>query len=157
MQAAQAIELAALAEAAPSRRFVILRRLLRHRLAVSGLIVLLVLLVVCFSAPLWLSYTETLKQVRSETFASPSASAIFGRDEFGRNAFDRAVYGGRNSLEISFVSALIATAIGTAVGMLGGYFGGWVDGVADRLIELFLTLPFLLLLILAAAITRPSV
>jgi len=156
-QVIETIGAATLAQEAPARRFVILRRLLRHRLAVSGLIVLLVLTGICFSAPLWLPYTDTLTQVRSDTFASPSGSALFGRDEFGRNAFDRAVYGGRNSLEISLLSALIATGIGTLVGMLAGYFGGWVDGIADRLIELFLTLPFLLLLILAAAITRPSV
>jgi len=156
-QVIESIGIAPLAQEAPARRFVIVRRLLRHRLAVSGLIILLALVGICFTAPLWLPYTETLKQVRSDTFASPSGSAIFGRDEFGRNAFFRAVYGGRNSLEISLLSALIATAIGTAVGMLAGYFGGWIDGVADRLIELFLTLPFLLLLILAAAITRPSV
>ncbi len=156
-QAIETLGIAPLVEETPARRFVIARRLLRHRLAVSGMIVLLALVAVCFSAPLWLPYTETLKQVRSETFAAPSGSVLFGLDEFGRNAFDRAVYGGRNSLEIALLSALIATVIGTAVGMLGGYFGGWVDGVADRLIELFLTLPFLLLLILAAAITRPSV
>lgn len=141
---------------APSRRFVILRRLSRNRLAIVGIVVFAAIALVCFSAPLWLPYSNALNQVRDQTFAPPSGSAIFGRDEFGRDAFARAVYGGRVSLWISFSAAVLATFVGTALGMLGGYLGGWVDGLIDRLVELFLTLPFLLLLILAAAVMRPS-
>ena len=133
------------------------RRLLRHRLAASGLLLLLALTVLSFSAPLWLDHERTLLQVRREVFASPSPDAWFGRDEFGRDAFARAVYGGRISLWVALSSAVISTLIGTVLGMLAGYFGGWIDAVIDRFIELFLTLPTLLLLILAAAIARPSV
>jgi len=133
------------------------RRLRKHRLAVTGLLILLALAAVSFSAPLWLSYERTLSQVRIATFAPPSAGAWFGRDEFGRDAFARAVYGGRVSLGVAFTSAVIAAGIGTLLGMLAGYCGGAVDSVIDRVIELFLTLPGLLLLILAAAIARPSV
>ena len=140
----------------PTRRFVIARRLLRNRLAVLGLLVLAALMAICFSAPLWLPYEHVLTQVRDATFAPPSAAALFGRDEFGRDAFARAVYGGRISLWVSLGSAIMATAIGTLLGMLAGYFGGWIDAIIDRIIELFLTLPFLLLLILAAAVVRPS-
>jgi peptide/nickel transport system permease protein len=133
------------------------RRLRRHRLAVVGLVVLVVLALTCFSAPAWLSYERTLSQVRTETFAPPSAGAWFGRDEFGRDAFARAVYGGRISLGIALISALIASVIGTLLGVGAGYLGGAVDGVIDRTTELFLTLPRLLLLILAASVARPSV
>jgi peptide/nickel transport system permease protein len=141
----------------PTRRVVFWRRLLRHRLAVSGLLVLLVVSVTSFSSPLWLSREHTLSQVRTATFAPPSSDAWFGRDEFGRDAFARAVYGGRVSLWVAFASAVMAAVIGTVLGILAGYLGGAVDAVIDRVIELFLTLPGLLLLILAAAIARPSV
>ena len=133
------------------------RRLLRHRLAIGGLLVLLALTAASVSAPLWLDQERTLVQVRRETFATPSPDAWFGRDEFGRDAFARAVYGGRISLWVALSSAVISTAIGTVLGMLAGYRGGWVDAVIDRFVELFLTLPTLLLLILAATIARPSV
>jgi peptide/nickel transport system permease protein len=133
------------------------RRLVRHRLAVVALVVLLALLAVSFSAPLWLSYERTLEQVRIATFAPPSADAWFGRDEYGRDAFARAVYGGRVSLGVALSAALMATAIGTVLGMLAGFLGGVADAAIDRTIELFLILPGLLLLILAASITRPSV
>jgi peptide/nickel transport system permease protein len=133
------------------------RRLRRHRLAVSGLIALMALALISFSAPLWLPYERVLTQVRGETFTPPSASAWFGRDEYGRDVFARAVYGGRISLWVALVSAAIATGLGTALGMLAGYLGGLMDAVLDRVTELFLSLPGLLLLILAAAIARPSV
>lgn len=133
------------------------RRLLRNRLAIVGILVLLALVAVTFSAPLWLDYDRVLTQVRRSTFASPSAAAWFGRDEFGRDAFARAVYGGRITLWVAFSSMLLTTALGVILGILAGYLGGAVDAVIDRITELFLSLPRLLLLILAASITRPSV
>lgn len=132
------------------------QRFMRNRLALAALVVLAVLAITSFSAPLWLSYNRVLDQVRVATFAPPSPATWFGRDEFGRDAFARAVYGGRISLWVAFSSAVLSTVIGTALGMLAGYLGGWVDAIIDRLIELILTIPFLLLLILAAAVARPS-
>ncbi|HET8629742.1 MAG TPA: ABC transporter permease [Thermomicrobiales bacterium] len=131
-------------------------RFLRNRLAVVGLVVLAVLVLTVAFGPLVIPAEKVTDQVRDATFAPPSGDAWFGRDEFGRDAFARAVYGGRLSLTISFVSALIATAIGVVLGGLAGYASGWVDAVIDRFIELILTLPFLLLLILAAAVAPTS-
>lgn len=132
------------------------RRFIRNPLAIIALAVLAFLAVVSFSAPLWLPQDKVLEQVRSETFAPPSLQHPFGLDEYGRDAFARAVYGGRLSLWIAFSSAIISTVIGTILGMVAGYLGGWFDVVIDRMIELILTIPFLLLLILAAAVARPS-
>ena len=132
------------------------QRFVRNPLALIALAMLVVLTVVSFSAPIWMPYSDALNQVRDATFAKPSFGLWFGRDEFGRDAFARAVYGGRISLWVAFSSAILSTAIGTVLGMLAGYLGGWVDVVIDRLIELILTIPFLLLLILAAAVARPS-
>jgi len=132
------------------------RRFIRNPLAIIALLVLTVLTVVSFSAPLWLPPDRVVEQIRSATFAAPSLSHLFGLDEYGRDVFARAVYGGRLSLWIAFSSAVISTLMGTVLGMMAGYFGGWIDVVIDRLIELILTIPFLLLLILAAAVARPS-
>jgi peptide/nickel transport system permease protein len=145
------------AGAAPWVRNTVLRRLLRHRLAVGGLVILVALSLIVFSAPLWLPYERVLAQVRTDTFAPPSAGSWFGRDEYGRDAFARAAYAGQVSLGVALVSALIATIVGTVLGALAGYLGGATDALVDRVIELFLTLPSLLLLILAAAVARPSV
>lgn len=131
-------------------------RFTRNRLAVGGLLVLVALAAFVIAGPLVYPERLVTEQVRSATFARPSGDAWFGRDEFGRDAFVRAIYGGRTSLWVAFSSTLVAVVIGVLLGMVAGYAGGWLDVVIDRFIELILTLPFLLLLILAAAIMRPS-
>jgi peptide/nickel transport system permease protein len=155
--AARSVTAAAPAGVARRMHNTVVGRLLRHRLAVGGLVILVGLSVTAFSANLWLPYERVLAQVRTDTFAPPSADSWFGRDEYGRDAFARAAYAGQVSLGVALVSALIATIVGTVLGALAGYVGGATDALVDRVIELFLTLPSLLLLILAAAVARPSV
>lgn len=132
------------------------RRFTRNRLAVAGLVVLVALGLIVIVGPLVIPADKVTAQVRNATFAPPGPSAWFGRDEFGRDAFVRAIYGGRISLGISFVAAIVTTIIGVLLGIVSGYAGGVADAIVDRFIELILTLPFLLLLILAAAVAPPS-
>jgi len=140
----------------PARGLSIWRRFRRNRLAVGALIVLALLALMVIVGPLVIPADRVTAQVRSATFAPPSHDAIFGRDEFGRDAFVRGIYGGRTSLWIAFVATIMNTAIGVLLGVIAGYMGGWADVVIDRFVELILTLPFLLLLILAAAVLQPS-
>ncbi len=132
------------------------RRFARNRLAVVALFILGAMVLVALIGPLVIPASQVTAQVRSGTFAAPSAATPFGRDEFGRDAFVRAIYGGRTSLWVAFIATLINTILGVLLGMIGGYAGGWIDAVIDRFVELILTLPFLLLLILAAAVLQPS-
>lgn len=132
------------------------RRFARNRLAVAAFLILGALILMVVVGPLVIPASQVTAQVRSATFAAPSAATPFGRDEFGRDAFVRAIYGGRTSLWVAFIATLINTILGVLLGMLGGYAGGWVDAIIDRFVELILTLPFLLLLILAAAVLQPS-
>ncbi len=140
----------------PAETWAIWRRYRRNRLAVGALIVLTLLALTVIVAPLVISPALVTAQVRSATFAPPSHSAIFGRDEFGRDAFVRGIYGGRTSLWIAFIATVMNTIIGVLLGVISGYMGGWADAIIDRFVELILTLPFLLLLILAAAVLQPS-
>lgn len=132
------------------------RRFRRNRLALGALVILSLLTLAVIVGPMLIPADQVTAQVRSATFAPPSADALFGRDEFGRDAFVRAIYGGRTSLWIAFVATVMNVVIGVLLGMIAGYFGGWADAVIDRFVELILTLPFLLLLILAAAVLQPS-
>jgi peptide/nickel transport system permease protein len=132
------------------------RRYRRNRLAVGALAILAVLALTVIIGPLVIPSALVTAQVRSATFAPPSHSAIFGRDEFGRDAFVRGIYGGRTSLWIAFIATVMNTIIGVLLGVISGYMGGWADAIIDRFVELILTLPFLLLLILAAAVLQPS-
>jgi peptide/nickel transport system permease protein len=86
----------------------------------------------------------------------PSWSHWFGTDELGRDVFTRVLYGARVSLAIGLVSAALASAFGSLVGAVAGYGGRWIDSALMRCTDAMLSIPRLPLLMLAAAILRPS-
>jgi len=132
------------------------RRFRRNRLVLVALVVFALLVIGVAVVPLFIPVASVTAQVRNATFAAPTLATPFGRDEFGRDAFVRSLYGGRTSLMIALIATLVNTVLGVLLGMIAGYVGGWPDAIIDRFIELILTLPFLLLLILAAAVLQPS-
>ncbi|MFD7662608.1 ABC transporter permease [Streptomyces sp. NPDC059788] len=88
---------------------------------------------------------------------APSAAHPFGTDDVGRDLLLRCVYGLRVSLLVGVVAALAATVIGTAVGALAGALGGWADRGVMRVVDLFSSVPHLLLGIFIVAMFRPGV
>ncbi len=86
----------------------------------------------------------------------PSAHAILGTDDLGRDVFARVSAGAATSLELATLSTLLALLIGLAVGLTAGYAGGAVDSALMRLVDLVLAFPFLLLAILLAALLREA-
>ncbi|WP_058042783.1 ABC transporter permease [Streptomyces roseifaciens] len=87
----------------------------------------------------------------------PSWAHLFGTDEVGRDLLLRSVYGLRVSLLVGVAAALAATVIGTAVGAVAGALGGWTDRVLMRLVDLFSSVPHLLLGIFVVTMFRPGV
>ncbi|MFJ2766953.1 ABC transporter permease [Streptomyces sp. NPDC087300] len=87
----------------------------------------------------------------------PSWEHPFGTDDVGRDLLLRCVYGLRVSLLVGVVAAVVATVIGTAVGALAAASGGWVDRVVMRLVDVFASVPHLLLGIFIVAMFRPGV
>jgi len=88
---------------------------------------------------------------------SPStASHLFGTDELGRDALSRVIFGARTSLLIGFGAALVAMVIGAPVGLVAGYAGGRLDVVAVMIIDLFVSLPGLVLALVITAMVGPS-
>lgn len=139
-------------EIPPSRAF--WRRFCRNRLAITGLLILMILYALALLAP-WLA-THPYDAINSgDRFLGPSATYWLGTDNLGRDIWSRIAWGSRISLTIGFVSAGVAICIGTWMGALAGYFGGWVDVVISRLIEIVVSMPqFFLLLAIAAVIPR---
>jgi ABC-type dipeptide/oligopeptide/nickel transport system permease subunit len=84
----------------------------------------------------------------------PSAGAVLGTDQLGRDVWARVVAGAGTSLSIAVMATLIALVIGLSIGLVAGYAGGAIDNVLMRLVDLALAFPFLLLAILLAALFR---
>ncbi|SEO32922.1 ABC transporter permease [Paenibacillus sp. OV219] len=92
-----------------------------------------------------------------ERLQKPGAAHWFGTDDYGRDYFSRALYGGRVSLMVGVTSMLLATTIGVVIGVVSGYFGGWIDNVLMRAVEVFMSIPSFLLLLLLSIFLKPSV
>ena len=82
--------------------------------------------------------------------ANDGSLLLFGSDELGRNEFSRALYGGRVSLMVGFLSPLIGVSVGTLIGIVSAYFGGLVDLILQRFVDTLLVLPGLVIVITIA-------
>src|SRR5580704_18574836 len=105
----------------------------------------------------WLAPSGYAKQFREAPSAPPSHQHWLGTDEIGRDRFARTLYGTRISLLLAPAAALLSTLMAALVGGLGGYLGGaWARG-AMAVTGLFLSLPWLFLLITVRAVVHLSV
>ncbi len=129
------------------------RRFLRHRMAVSGLMLVVILGLVSALVP-WLSPYDRDKPHLDSQLRPPSAGHLLGTDDLGRDLLTRILYGGRISMTIGVLAMALAVMIGTAVGALAGYHGGWLDNVLMRFTDLMLSIPGLFLLILLTLLLR---
>ncbi|MFI6744245.1 ABC transporter permease [Nonomuraea sp. NPDC050451] len=121
------------------------RRFLRHRPAVAGLTVLVLLLLGCFGADLIAPYERGAQNLALGPMP-PSAAHWFGTDELGRDYLTELLYAGRISLAIGLSVAVLATVAGTALGAVAGFFGGWADEIIMRITDLFIVLPAIVVL-----------
>ncbi|HEY3210797.1 MAG TPA: oligopeptide ABC transporter permease [Actinomycetota bacterium] len=126
------------------------RRFKRHKLAIISALLLIVLALVTIFVGL-ISQFGFAQQNLLHRVKPPSSNHWFGTDQLGRDEFTRVLYGGRISLLVGFTVALSAGVIGALVGSVAGYYGGWIDNVLMRVTDLFLSIPFLVVLIIAAA------
>lgn len=130
------------------------RRFSRNRVALAGMIIVLIFVVAAIFAPFITD--NPIKTNWGLVRKAPSALHWFGTDELGRDIFSRIVYGARASLMAGVVSVVIAFVIGVPVGMLAGYAGGIFDMIVMRVVDAFLAIPFLILAIAFAAFLGPS-
>jgi ABC-type dipeptide/oligopeptide/nickel transport system permease subunit len=138
-----------LGEARPLRADV-WKRFRRNRLAMVGLVFLVLLGLVAVFAPLIAPYSITERT--SEFRQPPSLDHWFGTDAIGRDVFSRIVYGARVSLRIGFAATAISLIIGLLLGAVAGFFGGWSDTTISRLIDVFLAIPYIVLAVAIASV-----
>jgi peptide/nickel transport system permease protein len=123
---------------------------------VKGAIVLVLLVLIVAMAPLVVPYAPDAIDLANRR-AGPSLAHWFGTDDLGRDLLTRVLHGGRVSLSIGLLAALVATTLGATIGGASGYLGGLVDSLLMRVTDTMLSVPRLLLLMILAAILQPSV
>jgi peptide/nickel transport system permease protein len=137
----------------PAQRAI--RRFLRHRLAMAGLVVVVLFVLVAAFAPLLAPYDPNATSW-SAIRRAPSAAHWFGTDENGRDVLSRVIWGARASLMAGVLAVLGAVLMGVPIGLLAGMAGGWVDAVISRIADAMLSVPFLILAIALAAFLGPA-
>ena len=116
------------------------RRFLRHRLAIVGLVMLVVLFVACFGARWLAPYPRNEIDLLNQG-QPPSRDHLLGTDTAGRDYLTEIMYAGQISLKIGLAVALLSTVLGAAVGAVAGFFGRAVDQGLMRATDLFLVVP----------------
>jgi peptide/nickel transport system permease protein len=148
---------AADAGAVPRARSRAFARFRRHRLALFGVVTILILVLGSAVGPYLIPFNDLFIDIRHR-FAPPFISAhILGTDPLGRDLLARLLMAGRVSLTVGFAAMLLSTAFGTVVGAIAGYYGRWVGAGLMRFVDAMLCFPSIFLLLALAAFIRPSV
>jgi ABC-type dipeptide/oligopeptide/nickel transport system permease subunit len=132
-----------------------LRRFLRHKGAVTGSVLLLVLVTMAVAAP-WLAPYDPIAQDQRASLRAPGLAHLLGTDVFGRDILTRVIWGGRQSLRVGLLAVAVGGVTGTLLGLLAGFYRGWTGTVVLRLTDLLLALPGILLALTIVAATGPS-
>ncbi|MCO5222800.1 MAG: ABC transporter permease [Thermomicrobiales bacterium] len=121
-----------------------LRQLARNRMALIGLIVLLIAILAAIAAPLIAPY-DPKKIAVIDALQGPTRSHVMGTDNLGRDLFSRVLYGIRMSVLVAAVSIAVAGIVGITLGLLAGFYGKRVDEVIMRAMDILYAFPDLLL------------
>jgi len=128
----------------------VLRRLARHKSAVIGFGIIVVLIVIALMASFIAPYDPI--GLSRNILQPPSGGHLMGTDNLGRDIFSRVVYGTRVSLQMGFIAIAIAATVGTAMGLVAGTYGGFVDTVLMRFVDALMAVPGILLALTVAAV-----
>ena len=131
------------------------RTLTRNRLVLAGLVMVIGLIAIAALAGVIAPYDPIANNVRA-ALQPPSSYYYFGTDRFGRDIFSRVVFGSQLSLFVAIVSVAISAVVGIALGLVSGYYRGWVDNLIGRIMDVFVSVPALLLAIGVAAALGPG-
>lgn len=129
-------------------------RFARHKLAVCGLVVVVIEILLLVFLPIFMDLEPNT--ITSVFYGAPDSVHILGTDGTGRDAFARLVYGGRTSLKIGFFSVVVSAAIGIPLGIIAGYYRGIAEMIIMRLADMFQAIPSMCLNIVLVSVLSPS-
>lgn len=123
------------------------RRLKQNKVAMFSMILLVIIIVMCIIGP-FISPHDYSVQNTDKMNVSPNSEYWFGTDNLGRDLFSRLWIGGRVSITIGIVGTIIEVVIGCIYGGISGYFGGKVDDIMMRIVEILISIPYMLIVII---------
>lgn len=132
----------------------IARRFSRHKLAMGGLAVIALLSLAAIFAPLLAPHDPY--QVTQSFGISPNGPHVLGTDQVGRDVASRLIYAARVSLVVGLGTTAISVILGTTLGLLSGYFGGRTDMALMRVVDVFMSFPQMLLILVVVSIVGPG-
>ena len=127
-----------------------MKRLKRNKLAIAGLIFLVLMILVCFIGPLFSPYSMNDVDMAAAK-QPPSAQHWLGTDDNGRDVLTRLLYGGQISMTVGLAATALEILIGAILGCVAAYYGGAVDFVIMRIVDVILSLPTMPILIMLSA------
>jgi peptide/nickel transport system permease protein len=126
------------------------RRFRRHKMAMFGSVILILLILYCTIGAIFLPESYANFNDTSIRLQGPSWAHPFGTDSIGRDIMARTISGGQISLIIGISAMLVALVVGTLVGAVAGFYGGLLDNILMRFTEAMFNIPQLFLLIVMA-------
>lgn len=135
---------------------VALSYLVRNKMAVVGIAILSFILFLAIFANFVAPY-DPISQDIMNTLSPPSTDHLFGTDEFGRDLLSRIIYGSRSSLTVAGLVVATSGVIGTLLGAVSAYFGGKLDNLIMRSVDIFMSIPDIILAIAIMAVIGPGI
>lgn len=127
------------------------RRLKQNKVAMISMFVLIAIVLLCIFAPMIYPHPYDEQNIEF-TNQTPTANHWFGLDDLGRDIFARVWIGGRVSLTIGIVGAVVSLLIGVIYGGISGYFGGMVDDIMMRIVEILVGIPYMIVVIIVSLV-----
>jgi len=134
----------------------VLSAILKHKIALVGVVIIISLLCMALFAP-FLAPHDPNAQDLYHVLEGPSWKHLLGTDDVGRDLLSRVIFGARISLIIGIVSTFLSALIGSMLGLISGYKGGMADMIIMRITDTFMCLPVMVMLLVIVAVLGPGV
>ena len=150
-----------LAPPKPKRRVRWVTSLLRSPVGIFGVIVVLAVLIMALGAPVLAPHDPTQLNLRARLLppawdAEGDMAYLLGTDQLGRDLLSRIIYGSRISLLVGVLGVVVSLVIGVALGLISGYVGHMVDDIISRVLDTFMSIPFIVLALAVVAALGPG-
>ena len=133
-----------------------IKKFMKRKTAVAAFFVICFLLLMALFGPSLAPYAPEAYDY-DNILAGPSASHLFGTDQYGRDIFSRILAGTPLTLGVSLSSVIVGAALGTVLGLLAGYYGGWIEMLVMRGADVLFSFPDILLAIAIVALLGPGI